>query len=72
MSLYVRRPPRGARTPRATLREMQVLKLYLGGYDQAGVALELGISVSTVETHLRTLRAKFGASRSRDLWPLLH
>jgi DNA-binding CsgD family transcriptional regulator len=41
------------------------------GHDQVSVAHELAISVSTVETHLRALRAKFGASRTRDLWPLL-
>jgi DNA-binding NarL/FixJ family response regulator len=43
-----------------TLREKEVLQLMAGGLPSRGVALKLGISYTTVRTHIRSLGSKLG------------
>jgi DNA-binding CsgD family transcriptional regulator len=47
-------------------REKQVLRLLLHGHDAKSVARELGLSVHTVNEHLREARRKTGVSSSRE------
>jgi DNA-binding CsgD family transcriptional regulator len=52
-------------------REKQVLRLLLHGHDAKSVARELGLSVHTVNEHLREARRKTGVSSSREAARLL-
>jgi DNA-binding NarL/FixJ family response regulator len=52
--------PDKADTPFLTDRERQVLHLVNKGYSNKAVAKELGISISTVKTHLRNIFRKLG------------
>lgn len=47
-------------------REKQVLRLLLAGHDAKSSARELGLSVHTVNEHLREARRKLGVSSSRE------
>jgi DNA-binding CsgD family transcriptional regulator len=47
-------------------REKQVLRMLLRGHDAKSIARELGLSVYTVNDHLREARRKTGVSSSRE------
>ena len=47
-------------------REREVLRLLLKGHDAKSAARELGLSVHTVNDHLREARRKLGVSSSRE------
>jgi len=61
--LYDRRPPADRLTP----REMEVLRLLLGGHSNKGVGLALGISPRTVEVHRLRCREKLQAATTAEL-----
>lgn len=42
-------------------RELQVLQLIVGGYDNAAIALQLHIGIGTVKTHVRHILSKLSA-----------
>jgi len=48
-------------------RELQIFQLIGGGSPNRQIALQLGISVKTVETHRENLKAKLGIQDSADL-----
>jgi DNA-binding NarL/FixJ family response regulator len=48
-------------------RELQIFQLIGGGSPNRQIALQLGISVKTVETHRENLKAKLGIQDSTDL-----
>jgi DNA-binding CsgD family transcriptional regulator len=52
-------------------RERQVLRLLLRGHDAKSIARDLGLSVHTVNEHLREARRKTGVSSSRAAARLL-
>jgi len=52
---------------RLTARELQVLRLVVGGHSSASVAAVLGIRVRTAETHRRNLMAKLGVHSAVEL-----
>jgi two-component system, NarL family, response regulator NreC len=56
--------------PAATLtpRERHVLQLVLEGHSSGGIAVRLGISVRTVESHRATLMRKLGVRSKRELF----
>lgn len=56
---------------RLTSREVEVLRLLACGRDRMRVALELGISVDTVKTHIKHLYAKAGVRSKQDLIDIL-
>src|SRR5690606_26048616 len=58
-----RHPSRAQGGP--TVRGRQVARLVLAGLTDAAIGARLGISARTVETHIRSARAKLGA-RNRD------
>ena len=47
--------------PSLTRREKDVLRLAAEGYRQAEIATELGVTLSTVDTHVTNILAKLGA-----------
>ncbi|HZU51426.1 MAG TPA: helix-turn-helix transcriptional regulator [Sphingomicrobium sp.] len=49
-----------------TERQKEILRLLLAGHDAKSAARELGISVHTINEHLRDVRRKLGASSSRE------
>ena len=49
-----------------TTRESEVLTLLAQGADQNDLAAKLFVSVTTVKTHLRSIRRKLDVERSRD------
>lgn len=53
--------------PRLSNREWDVLKLVLQGKSNKLIAVSLGISIRTVEFHLRNIYAKFGVSSRIEL-----
>jgi DNA-binding CsgD family transcriptional regulator len=60
-------PAEGARTATLTRRERQVLVALAQGGTDAAIALELGISISTVRSHLERIREKTGRRRRSEL-----
>jgi FixJ family two-component response regulator len=62
-SLDVIRHKLGSLTP----RETELLKLIVAGYPNKNIAMELGISIKTVENHRASLMAKTGALNAADL-----
>lgn len=52
-------------------REKEVLRLLLAGHDAKSSACELGLSVHTINEHLREARRKLGTSSSREAARLL-
>ncbi len=52
-------------TERLTEREKETLRLLARGHDAKSVAIQMGLSVHTVNERLRTARQKLGASNSR-------
>jgi len=60
-------PPRRRRAEQLTDREREVLALLLEGLPNSQIAERLFISTRTVETHVRTLLRKSGASRRSEL-----
>ena len=49
-----------------TPRQKEILRLLLNGYDAKSAGRELGISVHTVNEHLREARRHLGVSSSRE------
>jgi DNA-binding CsgD family transcriptional regulator len=54
-----------------TQRQKDILRLLLNGFDAKSAARELGISVHTVNEHLREARRQLGVSSSREAARLL-
>ena len=54
-----------------TRREAEILRLLLNGHEAKSAANELGISVHTINDHLRSARQKLGVSSSREAARLL-
>jgi DNA-binding CsgD family transcriptional regulator len=52
-------------------RQKEILRLLLNGFDAKSAAIELGISVHTVNEHLREARRQLGVSSSREAARLL-
>ncbi len=50
-----------------TARELELLKLIIGGNANKQIAAELGISIKTVANHRASLMAKTGAANAADL-----
>jgi len=57
---------RGADVQRLTRRQKEILRLLLNGFDAKSAGRELGISVHTVNEHLREARRELGVSSSRE------
>lgn len=55
-----------------TARELEVLEWLAAGYTAAGIADELGASPSTVQTHIRNLKAKTGARTHLEAVRMAH
>jgi DNA-binding NarL/FixJ family response regulator len=55
-----------------TTAELRIVALRLRGMLQADIAKELGITRSTVKTHVRNILAKTGAEELRDLVRWIH
>lgn len=56
-----------------TPREHQVAELWVRGWEQAEIALELGCGPATVRAHLAKMRRKTGTRNGRELsWTLIH
>ena len=55
-----------------TAREREVLSLMVLGLNTKDIALELGISSSTVETHRKHIRKKTGISSPLELAQFAH
>eukprot|EP01037_Dinobryon_pediforme_P034346 gene34346-40218_t len=49
-----------------TPRQKEILRLLLNGFDAKSAGRELGISVHTVNEHLREARRQLGVSSSRE------
>jgi DNA-binding NarL/FixJ family response regulator len=52
---------REAKRESLTARELEVLRLMAGGMSSRKIAAQLGISYTTVRTHIRAIDAKLGA-----------
>lgn len=59
--------PRAERAENLTPRESEVLRLVALGYTNRQMAVDLGISIKTVETHRANIAAKLGSKRRVDL-----
>jgi len=57
---------RGGDVQNLTQRQKEILRLLLNGYDAKSAGRELGISVHTVNEHLREARRHLGVSSSRE------
>ncbi len=55
-----------------SLRESQVMELYSQGMSRKNIALELGISIRTVEKHINTLKKKFQADTTAGMVARYH
>jgi DNA-binding CsgD family transcriptional regulator len=53
-----------------TDREMQVVQLILVGHSSASIALQLGVSISTVKSHRRNIYGKLQISSQAELFSL--
>jgi DNA-binding NarL/FixJ family response regulator len=62
-----RDPRRRATTPRATDREIEVLRLIAAGHSNKEIAAALGISVKTVEVHKANAMLKLGLRGRTDV-----
>jgi DNA-binding NarL/FixJ family response regulator len=62
-----RDPRRRAGTPRATDREMEVLRLIAAGHSNRDIAAALNISVKTVEVHKANAMRKLGLEGRTDV-----
>jgi DNA-binding NarL/FixJ family response regulator len=60
-TLLAKRRASEAQLESLTVREKEVLRLLAEGLPSRGVALKLGISYTTVRTHIRSLGGKLGA-----------
>ncbi len=58
---------RGAVTRRLTCRERQILACLSCGLSQQEAALELGVAQATVQTHVRSLRARLDAHSTAEV-----
>ena len=59
------RTSEGPRPPSA--RELQILEMVADGRSNAEIAADLGVGESTVETHIRRLRARYGLATRTQL-----
>jgi DNA-binding NarL/FixJ family response regulator len=57
----------GSATPRLTTREREILQLLAEGHRNKKIAMDLGISLKTVETHRTTLMRKIGVNSIVEL-----
>jgi len=62
-----RDPRRGAGTPRATDREVEVLRMIAAGHSNRDIAAALNISVKTVEVHKGNAMRKLGLEGRTDV-----
>jgi two-component system response regulator NreC len=62
-----RDPRRRAGTPRATDREVEVLRLIAVGHSNRDIAASLNISVKTVEVHKANAMRKLGLTGRTDV-----
>jgi DNA-binding CsgD family transcriptional regulator len=62
---------RGGDVQNLTQRQKEILRLLLNGFDAKSAGRELGISVHTVNEHLREARRHLGVSSSREAARLL-
>ncbi len=53
--------------PDLTQRERQILRLLLEGYRSVAIATEIGVTASTVNTHVQNIKHKLGLSSLVDL-----
>lgn len=53
-----------------TIREMQVVQLILIGHSSASIALQLGVSISTIKSHRRNIYGKLQISSQAELFSL--
>ena len=60
-------PPHSTPAEMLTPRETEVLRLIALGYTNRQTAIELGISIKTVETHRANITGKLGTKRRVDL-----
>jgi DNA-binding CsgD family transcriptional regulator len=67
----VPRSQRYAASPGLTVREREVARLAAEAYTAREIAQQLGLSVATVQTHLRRIKVVVGAARKSDLVRLL-
>lgn len=61
------RPPENGQSPTLTPRELEIVALVTRGYRNKQIALELGVSLRTVESHLEHIFDKVGSTSRTEL-----